>query len=413
MGTAWALAIAAFALVCSAAAYAQDAQPAGASTEWRDDEKNLIVVQELNKAYARLPFSREHEGVLDECPFEIAWEIGPNLPVAWKGGVAGVFGDEIALVGGLWMPGRANLAYAYDPETQRYTEIPPPPFQTAYTQGIADGQTLYLIGGRSAGRNAAKLTRTAGGWEWTALPTLPEPEEACRWLGAVNIIPGKWLFITAGHPAGTPSETTVAGALKDWRLRLDKPDAQWEPMAPYPEGKRNIVSTAVVRGKLYAFGGSLNDDVMRPIFQRLSKEFSVGVPYNGVPNYRDAYCYDPKTDQWSRIRNTPFPMVGGVGIVLEDRYILLMGTADYRTYRVGKSQWGACPTLWTGYGDMVLCYDVEQDNYSRLGVMPYGVATVHWVYADGKVYGFGGEPAHGYNENTENVLQIGTVVRKN
>ncbi len=105
-------------------------------------------------------------------------------------------------------------------------------------------------------------------------------------------------------------------------------------------------------------------------------------------------------------------MVGGVGIVLEDRYVLLMGIGDVRTYRVGKSKWGSCPSLWSGYGDIILCYDVEEDNYSRVGVVPYGVATCHWVYADGKVYGFGGEPAHGYNENTENVLQIGTIVTK-
>ena len=42
------------------------------STEWRDDEANINVVRELNRAYALLPFSREYEGVLDQCPFELA-----------------------------------------------------------------------------------------------------------------------------------------------------------------------------------------------------------------------------------------------------------------------------------------------------------------------------------------------------
>jgi hypothetical protein len=41
--------------------------------------------------------------------------------------------------------------------------------------------------------------------------------------------------------------------------------------------------------------------------------------------------------------------------------------------------------------------------------MPYGVATCHWVFDGERVYGFGGEPAHGYNLNTENVAQIGTI----
>ena len=41
--------------------------------------------------------------------------------------------------------------------------------------------------------------------------------------------------------------------------------------------------------------------------------------------------------------------------------------------------------------------------------MVYGVATSHWVTDGERLYSFGGEPAHGYSENTENVLQIGTI----
>ena len=41
--------------------------------------------------------------------------------------------------------------------------------------------------------------------------------------------------------------------------------------------------------------------------------------------------------------------------------------------------------------------------------MPYGVATSPWVYDGQRLYSFGGEPAHSYNENTENVLQIGSI----
>jgi hypothetical protein len=44
--------------------------------------------------------------------------------------------------------------------------------------------------------------------------------------------------------------------------------------------------------------------------------------------------------------------------------------------------------------------------------MVYGVATSPWVTDGKRVYGFGGEPRHGYNLNTENVLQIGTIRRR-
>ena len=120
-------------------------------------------------------------------------------------------------------------------------------------------------------------------------------------------------------------------------------------------------------------------------------------------------------------------MLGGTGIVVQDRYILLMGTSSTKTVRVGKTDVSALAgtatkkksTLqhsilpyWTGYNDLILSYDVEQDNYSRVGVMLYGVATCPWVTDGPRLYGFGGEPYHGYNNNnTENVLQIGTFTR--
>ena len=43
------------------------------STEWRNDEANLEVVREFNRALEHIPFSSEHEGVLDQCPFRIDW----------------------------------------------------------------------------------------------------------------------------------------------------------------------------------------------------------------------------------------------------------------------------------------------------------------------------------------------------
>jgi hypothetical protein len=66
---------------------------------------------------------------------------------------------------------------------------------------------------------------------------------------------------------------------------------------------------------------------------------------------------------------------------------------------------------WTGYDDTILCYDIEKDNYSRVGVMLYGVSSWNWALVGDRIYGFGGEPYHGFNGNKETVLQIGTVRR--
>ena len=392
------------------------------STEWRCDEDNVVIAREINRAYARLPFDREYEGVLAQCPFQGSWTTGPNLPVAWKGGVAGIIGDRVVMAGGLWMPGRRNLALAYDLRNRTYEDIQPPPYETAYTQGACDGTSLYVVGGRSAGRRVSRLSRgTDGRWNWEPLPMLPESEGKGRWLGVSHIIPGKWLFLTTGHPTGTQSEIRQESQLQDWRLRLDQPAAQWEPMAPYPGGPRALVCGAVARNKLFVFGGAHPDSEMRAIFANLIRDYGLMnvVPYAGAPHYRDAYCYDPDTDRWQKLRSLPLPMAGGTGIVLEERYILIMGETETKSQRVGKTKRAALVKLvggqkgselepqWTGYGDLILCYDLEQDNYSRLGVMLYGVGTCPWVNDGNTLYGFGGEPYHGFNDNTENVLQIG------
>ncbi len=412
------------------------------STEWRNDEANLDVVRELNRAYERIPFSHEYEGVLDYCPLKLEWSTGPNLPLAWKGGVAGIFDEEIALVGGKWGPAakNLNLAYAYSIKTQSHVEIPPPPFKPNYTQGTGDGKHLYLVGGRTGGRNVAMLSRSrSGSWTWTTLPSLPDSDAKGRWFGKVGVIPGKWLFLVSGLPAGRWVEPISMGdegekdqALPDWRLRLDKPNGQWEPMSPYPGGLRACVSLAVVRGKVYVFGGNYPDKTMTSINERLVNKYGLMVvPYQGNPDCRDAYCFDPDTNEWRRIHSLPFPMSSdSPGIVLQDRYVLLMGnpqiTQTNTRSRVGKTNravmadWGYrskavqggepdVEPWWRGYGDVILCYDLEKDNYSRVGAMLYGVGSVPWV-TDGKnVYGFGGEPTHYWNENAENVLQIGAI----
>jgi len=421
------LSLLAFDLTCRSD---QTNQLSSTSTDWRNDEANVAVVRDLNRAYARLPFSREYEGVLDQCPFELTWTNGRNLPVTWKGGVAGVLGDDIVLVGGLWMPGYRHLGYAYNLKTHTYREIPPPPFMTEYTQGICDGTNVFVVGGRVAGRNVAKLSRTkANGWQWTTLPSLPESEGSGRWLATAQVIPGKWLLLVSGHPAGTPSEERGRPAMADLRLRLDRDGAEWEPMAAYPGSTRAMLESAVVREKLYVFGGSHPDPVMRESFKKIVGEYRLfNVPYAGVPEYRDSYCYDPVKNEWKQIRPLPFPMHGGAGVAWQDRYVLLMGTSETKSLRVGKTDVSALAgtatkkksaeqhilPYWTGYNDLILCYDVDQDNYSRVGVMLYGVATCPWVVTDGqRLYGFGGEPYHGYNNNnTENVLQIGSLQTK-
>ena len=267
---------------------------------------------------------------------------------------------------------------------------------------------MYVVGGRASGRQVWRLTRHGEDWKWTALVPLPSSEVPGRWLAGCEIVSGRWLCLVAGTPGGKPSEQRDDPQLQDWKLRLDDPNAEWEPMSPYPGGPRALVTVGVAREGLYVFGGSHPAPVLRSLALTLPGKYGIEVPYNGVPNYRDVYRYDPETDEWTSLRNLPFPMFSGDAVTLDERYIMLMGSADVRTRRRGKTI-NSDARVWRGYGDMILCYDIEQDNYSRIGVMAYGVATAPWIHHTGRLYSFGGEPTHGYNANTENVLQIGTI----
>ena len=204
------------------------------ATEWRDDDVNIEGVRELNRVYERIPFSREYEGVLDLPPLKLEWSTGANLPVAWKGGVAGSFGDTIVLAAGMWMPDRLNVAYAYDTQTDAYTELPPCPVETQYTQGTYDDSGMYVVGGRAFGRQVWKLTRHGEDWKWTALVPLPSSEIPGRWLAGCGVVSGRWLCLVSGTPGGKPSEQRDAPQLQDWKLLLNDPNAEWEPMSPYP-----------------------------------------------------------------------------------------------------------------------------------------------------------------------------------
>jgi len=206
---------------------------------------------------------------------------------------------------------------------------------------------------------------------------------------------------------------TAIPTLPDYRLSLDQPDAKWQRIATRPGGDRVAPSSAVVNGMYYVFGGWQSDPIKASIARELRTEHRLYiVPQGGVQVRRDAYRYDLQADKWSRLRNLPVPMVGGATVVLRDRYILIMGTNETKTLRVGKSNVAHKPWLveyWKGYNDLILCYDIQQDNYSRVGVLLYGVGTAPWIKVGPRIYGFGGEPYHGINGNTENVLQIGAI----
>ena len=63
----------------------------------------------------------------------------------------------------------------------------------------------------------------------------------------------------------------------------------------------------------------------------------------------------------------------------------------------------------TYYGDDVLVYDTVEQKYSRAGVLPYGLVTSHCGTNQTHIFCMLGEPRHGWNSNTEPLVQVAAV----
>ena len=115
----------------------------------------------------------------------------------------------------------------------------------------------------------------------------------------------------------------------------------------------------------------------------------------------------------------PFAMIQGPKLapVVNARYVLLLGAQRRLTARRGHEPPGYMaavgrPALEGGleyYGDDALFYDTVDQVYGSLGKVPYGVVTANWVSNGTHAIGFGGEPCHGWNGNTESAVQMAAI----
>ena len=99
------------------------------------------------------------------------------------------------------------------------------------------------------------------------------------------------------------------------------------------------------------------------------------------------------------------PVVGG-------RYVLLLGSQRRLTARRGTEPPGYPAAVGRPpianqvqyYGDDAVFYDTVERAYGSLGKVPYGMCTASFVCNGTHALGFGGEPGHSWNGNTESAI---------
>ena len=140
---------------------------------WRNDSANLRLVKAWDDYLRLSPLSREYAGaVSDKPPVQLTWDVGVDMPIGWKNGVACRFGNQVVVAGGLFesssvwlakydsLPGfnistRPSTAPAlmYDLKLKTWTPIKSPPFVPGRTQGccaegtVPGAESMFIVSG--------------------------------------------------------------------------------------------------------------------------------------------------------------------------------------------------------------------------------------------------------------------------
>lgn len=200
-------------------------------------------------------------------------------------------------------------SYAYDPATDAWSALPPMPAGTergASAVGVW-GDNIVIAGGLNY-TNFLNSAQTTVPWtsmfntrtlQWdTTFPDLPDGgRDHCG-----GVVLGNTFYVVGGRVSG---EKNVRGTVL--AMDLSKAKREWVELKGKMPTPRGSISTALVNGKIYTFGGEGNP---------------VG---NGI--FDNVEVYDVKSDSWQVLPPMPRPRHGTAAAVVDGR-IYIPGGAD-------------------------------------------------------------------------------------
>ncbi|MEU9335637.1 kelch repeat-containing protein [Streptomyces sp. NPDC048290] len=142
------------------------------------------------------------------------------------------------------------------------------------------------------------------------------------------------------------TKTTVTGAQGQWRARTPMPQARGE------------VGAAVLDGRLYVVGGTLQQDDSAPVW---ASDVVTG--------------YDPRTDRWSTHAPLPRPLTHVAMAALGGRLYAIAGFTD---------------AVHLNPQPVAYVYDPAADQWSRLPDLPEKLGSVAVAAVDGRLHVIGG-----------------------
>jgi len=281
----------------------------------------------------------------------VLWKNRPALPIPAAGGHSGFLNDQILYLGGTtWRKGYREWlsdAQVYQEADNSWRVGVPMPCPLAYAASVWCGTSVELYGGCDSEGPCLDCWRLdCGTQEFQRTGQIP----AARLFARAEIVE-EFVYLLGG----CVDSVTAEGA-RDILLRRES--GTWRKIATLPQGGLSLAASACVRHFLFIFGGCSASNGGK------------------VRDLDDAWRFDTRSAEWQRLRPLPRKKRGLSAIALDGRYILLMG--------------GHTASLGAFEAELDV-YDMEADNYRRLGSLLSGAMCVELLSTGSEIFAVGGE----------------------
>lgn len=260
-------------------------------------------------------------------PADASWSPVANYPLVTSGTAAATdpLTGKVYSVGGqiqqTYDAPPTALSYVYTPSTGSWTRLPDMGFTRQLPQAAFLNGKLYVTGGRSTNGTGADLEVYDPGLNrWSFGASIPKP-----YLGAGTATVNGKMYVVGGCTDSTGCGTT------DVQVYNPATDS-WTTAASYPIPVSRL-SCGGIGALLYCAGG-------------------VQQPTNGaLQSYTAAYRYDPRANAWSRIADLPIDLWGSAYSASNGRLVISDGvtangnvvTNQGFVYDPGTNTWTPLP----------------------------------------------------------------------
>jgi N-acetylneuraminic acid mutarotase len=256
-----------------------------------------LAFAELNgKIYLLGGYPMSRQTVRTVQVYDIAsgsWQLGPPLPQPNNHGMAASVNGRVYLIGGQTMadaPTYVDTVYELEPAKGAWAEKARMPTPRSAGVAVAHDGKIYVAGGRLP-HGSDFAVYDPGSDSWQVLPALPTQRN--HFTGAA--INGRIHFAGGRQGDGLSPLMTTAHEVFDPR------SGSWTTAAPMLRA-RSGMNGVMARGCFHVWGG----------------EGPSGM-------FPDHDYYDPRSDQWIRLRDMPVPVHGVYGSTFVDGVIWASG----------------------------------------------------------------------------------------